>query len=153
MKKLIWIIDEEWSDYEVEIDILRETFPDCEIKISNYNYKEDLKKFGYKADGILAQVYADIPKDTIDKLKNNSGLTKKINFIKINNIEIDLIIKDDKIIVDMLAKMEDDSLDKFITLTQELFQISDTVVDKLTFMSIMNLIIFATNIAINPDIR
>lgn len=43
MKKLIWIIDEEWSDYEVEIDILRETFPDCEIKISNYNYKEDLK--------------------------------------------------------------------------------------------------------------
>ena len=47
--------------------------------------------------------------------------------------------------------MEDDSLDKFITLTQELFQSSDTVVDKLTFMSIMNLIIFATNIAINPS--
>lgn len=47
--------------------------------------------------------------------------------------------------------MEDDSLDKFITLTQELFQIPDTVVDKLTFMSIMNLIIFATNIAINPS--
>ena len=74
MKKLIWIIDEEWSDYEVEIDTLKETFPDCEIKMSNYNYKEDLEKFGYKADGILAQVYANIPKDTIDKLKNCKGI-------------------------------------------------------------------------------
>ena len=54
MKKLIWIIDEEWSDYEVEIDILRETFPNCEIKISNYNYKEDLKKFGLYEGSALA---------------------------------------------------------------------------------------------------
>lgn len=74
MKKLIWIIDEEWSDYEIEIDILKKSFPDCEIKMSNYDYKEDLDKFGYKADGILAQVYADIPKDTIDKLKNCKGI-------------------------------------------------------------------------------
>jgi len=44
MKKLFWIIDEEWSDYETEIEILKETFPDCEIKMSNYNYKEDLEK-------------------------------------------------------------------------------------------------------------
>ena len=74
MKKLFWIIDEEWSDYEIEIEILKETFPDCEIKMSNYNYKEDLEKFGYKADGILAQVYADIPKTTIDKLENCKGI-------------------------------------------------------------------------------
>lgn len=74
MKKLIWIIDEEWSDYKVEIDILKKTFSDCEVKISNYNYTEDLEKFGYKADGILAQVYADIPKGTIDKLKNCKGI-------------------------------------------------------------------------------
>lgn len=74
MKKLFWIIDEEWSDYETEIEILKETFPDCEIKMSNYNYKEDLEKFGYKADGILAQVYADIPKTTIDKLENCKGI-------------------------------------------------------------------------------
>ena len=33
MKKLIWIIDEEWSDYKTEIKILRENFPDCEIKM------------------------------------------------------------------------------------------------------------------------
>ena len=74
MKKLFWIIDEEWSDYETEIEILKKTFLDCEIKMSNYNYKEDLEKFGYKADGILAQVYADIPKTTIDKLENCKGI-------------------------------------------------------------------------------
>ena len=74
MKKLFWIIDEEWSDYEIEIEILKETFPGCEIKMSNYNYKEDLEKFGYKADGILAQVYADIPKTTIDKLEHCKGI-------------------------------------------------------------------------------
>mgnify|MGYP003092042618 CR=1 FL=1 len=43
MKKLFWIIDEEWSDYEIEIEILKETFPDCEIKISNYNGKQKRK--------------------------------------------------------------------------------------------------------------
>jgi len=67
---LIWIIDEEWSDYEIEKEFLKNKYKDVEIKISNYNYDEDLKNFGYKADGILAQVYADLPKDFIERLEN-----------------------------------------------------------------------------------
>lgn len=67
---LIWIIDEEWSDYDLEHEILEKKFPNVEIKRSTYDYNEDLETFGKYADGVLAQVYADIPKETIDKLEN-----------------------------------------------------------------------------------
>lgn len=71
---LIWIIDEEWKDYDLENEVLKEKYPDVEIKCSTYDYKKDLEEFGYKADGILAQVYAPIPKETIDKLENCKGI-------------------------------------------------------------------------------
>ncbi len=70
MSPLIWIIDEEWPDYDVETKILKEKYPDCEIKFSGNDYKKDLEEFGYKADAIIAQVYVYIPKETIDKLEN-----------------------------------------------------------------------------------
>lgn len=62
---LIWIIDEEWSDYEYEKEALEKEFPGVEIRCSTYDYEKDLAEFGYKADGILAQVYADLPASTI----------------------------------------------------------------------------------------
>ena len=37
-------------------------------------WQKDLKEFGYRADGILAQVYASIPKSTIDRLENCKGI-------------------------------------------------------------------------------
>lgn len=67
---LIWIIDEEWKDYDYETQVLGETFPGVEIKTSTYDYQKDLDEFGYRADGILAQVYADIPAELISKLEN-----------------------------------------------------------------------------------
>lgn len=67
---LIWIIDEEWTDYDLEKEYLPKVFENVDIRISNYDYEEDLKEFGYKADAILAQVYAEIPRNTIEKLKN-----------------------------------------------------------------------------------
>ena len=67
---LIWIIDEEWSDYEFEKEFFYERYPNVEIRISGYDYFKDLEKFGYKADAILAQVYSVIPRDVIDKLDN-----------------------------------------------------------------------------------
>ena len=71
---LIWIIDEEWKDYDLENEVLRKKFPGVEIKCSTYDYEKDLNEFGYKADGILAQVYAPIPKETIEKLENCKGI-------------------------------------------------------------------------------
>ena len=69
MKPLIWIIDEEWPDYEVEEGILNKAFPGCTIKHSGNNYKKDLDDFGKEADAVICQVYVDLPKETIDKLE------------------------------------------------------------------------------------
>ena len=49
------------------------------------------------------------------------------------------------------SEMDDNVLDDFIDLTQELFQIPDVTMDKLTFMALLNLISFATKIAVNPS--
>ncbi|CAM3224281.1 NAD(P)-dependent oxidoreductase [Sporolactobacillus spathodeae] len=68
MKPLIWIIDEEWSDYQTETSILKDAFPDCEIRHSGNDYLKDLDDFGKDADAILCQVYIDMPKETIEKL-------------------------------------------------------------------------------------
>lgn len=70
MKPLIWIIDEEWPDYEIEKRLLREAFPDCTLKFSGYDYREDLESFGKNAHAILSQIYTAISKDVIDELTN-----------------------------------------------------------------------------------
>lgn len=74
MKPLFWFIDEEWKDYDIETAVLREQYPDCELKFSNYDYKRDLEEFGYRADAIIAQVYAQIPASTIQRLQNCKGI-------------------------------------------------------------------------------
>ena len=70
MKPLIWIIDEEWADYDREIEMLNEKYPEYTIKMSGYDYQKDLEEFGKDADAIMAQIYTHIPKETIDKLDN-----------------------------------------------------------------------------------
>lgn len=70
MKPVIWIIDEEWLDYDIENATLKKEFPDCEIHYSGYDYAEDLKKFGGTVDGILAQVYTRLGKEEIGQLAN-----------------------------------------------------------------------------------
>ena len=71
---LIWIIDEEWKDYDMEKERLEARYPGVEIRCSTYDYEKDLKEFGYKADGILAQVYAALPASTINQLQNCKGI-------------------------------------------------------------------------------
>jgi phosphoglycerate dehydrogenase-like enzyme len=72
--RLFWIIDEEWPDYEAENAILRGAFPDCEIRYSKYDYAKDLEAFGYRADAILAQVYARVPAEAIARLERCKGI-------------------------------------------------------------------------------
>lgn len=74
MKPFIWIIDEEWPDYRVEEAMLKERYPDCIIKYSNYDYLNDLEDFGCLADVIICQVYASIPGHVIRKLVNCKGI-------------------------------------------------------------------------------
>lgn len=71
---LVWIIDEEWSDYEVEKELIKKLLPDAKIRHSGYDYKKDLEEFGYQADLILAQVYTKIDKEVIDRLEKCRGI-------------------------------------------------------------------------------
>lgn len=68
MQPLIWIIDEEWSEYQTEEKILKDAFPDCEIRHSGNDYQKDLKLFGKDADAILCQVYINLSSETIQQL-------------------------------------------------------------------------------------
>jgi lactate dehydrogenase-like 2-hydroxyacid dehydrogenase len=74
MKPLIWIIDEEWSEYRIEEKVFREKYPQSTIRYSSYDYAEDLEAFGYQADIIIAQVYAVIPGEVLRKLKKCKGI-------------------------------------------------------------------------------
>jgi Phosphoglycerate dehydrogenase and related dehydrogenases len=69
MEPHIWIIDEEWPDYEVEKTLLNEAFPGCKISCSGYDCMADLNAFGYRADAIICQVYARITAEFIAKLE------------------------------------------------------------------------------------
>lgn len=68
-KPLIWIIDEEWPDYDVEKELLQGAFPEGEIRFSGNDYGDDLADFGWKADAILCQIYVDMPGETIARLE------------------------------------------------------------------------------------
>ena len=74
MSPLIWIIDEEWSDYDFEQTLLPRLYPSCQIMRSTYDFKGDLEAFGAQADVILCQIYVDIPAEVIQKLVNCKGI-------------------------------------------------------------------------------
>lgn len=67
---LIWIIDNEWPDYEIEKKSILQKFPGCEIRFSPEDYESDLESFGRGADAIICQISADITRETIEKLEN-----------------------------------------------------------------------------------
>lgn len=68
MSKLIWILDQEWEDYEIEKNILNSFFPDCELKITKGDYLKDLNTFGKNADAIICQIYVSLPENLINQL-------------------------------------------------------------------------------------
>lgn len=74
MAPLIWIIDEEWSDYQLENELIHQRYPGATIKYSGYDYLDDYRNFGYRADLILAQVYVSLPRKTIEGLINCKGI-------------------------------------------------------------------------------
>jgi phosphoglycerate dehydrogenase-like enzyme len=70
MKPLIWIIDEEWPDYEIENSIFKQAFEDYEIRYSKNDFKSDLDSFGSRADAVLCQVNIAVDAPFIEKLDN-----------------------------------------------------------------------------------
>jgi phosphoglycerate dehydrogenase-like enzyme len=74
MDPLIWIIDEEWPEYDIEKEMFHDLYPGCTIKFSAHDYQQDLHSFGIFADVILCQIFASIPGEVIQKLKNCKGI-------------------------------------------------------------------------------
>ena len=74
MHPLIWIIDECWPEYDIEKAILDERYPGCTIKVSRYDYQEDLQAFGKDADVILLQIFASMPAAAIRQLTRCKGI-------------------------------------------------------------------------------
>ena len=64
----IWIIDDEWSNYNIEEKLLKEELKDCTIYYSKLNYANDLKKIGSKVDAVIVQISVNVSKEMIDKL-------------------------------------------------------------------------------------
>ena len=49
---VIWIIDEEWNAYDVEISLLTKAFPGVMFRRSCYDFWHDLEEFGSTVDGL-----------------------------------------------------------------------------------------------------
>jgi phosphoglycerate dehydrogenase-like enzyme len=73
-KKLVWIIDEEWQDYDEEKRLLHQELPEAEIRFSGYDYAADLEAFGCQADIILAQIYVPLPETVLGRLRCCKGI-------------------------------------------------------------------------------
>jgi D-3-phosphoglycerate dehydrogenase len=70
MKKLIWIIDEEWPDYDTENEVFKNSFDSHEIRYTGDDYVRDFDDFGHKADAIICQINIKVDAAFIDKLQN-----------------------------------------------------------------------------------
>jgi len=70
MNPIIWIIDEEWSNYELEKEVLLESFPESQIKFSSNDYEKDLESFGFLATAIICQISVVMGRQTIERLQN-----------------------------------------------------------------------------------
>lgn len=71
MSQLIWIIDDEWPDYEIEKEVFKQSLAGYEIRYSTpQTFRRDLEAFGRRADAILCQISVPIDRDVIDRLEN-----------------------------------------------------------------------------------
>ena len=65
---VIWIIDEEWNAYDVEISLLTKAFPGVMFRRSCYDFWHDLEEFGSTVDGLLAQVNVPLGDEVFSKM-------------------------------------------------------------------------------------
>ncbi len=66
---MIWILDNEWPDYELEKRLLKDYFPNTEVIISRDNFEKDAIKYGDKIEGVLCQVSIKLDKNILNKLE------------------------------------------------------------------------------------
>jgi len=71
MPKIIWIVDEEWDDYQIEKELIAESLSDYALRSSNKrNYLIDIDRFGSQVDALIAQIDIEISGEILEKLPN-----------------------------------------------------------------------------------
>jgi len=91
MNTLIWIIDEEWTDYLSEIARIHKAFPSADIRHSGNDFAADLADFGHRADAIICQINIDMGKKTIQALENCKVIS--VYGAGYNNVDVDAATK------------------------------------------------------------
>ena len=71
----VWIIDLDYSTHEIERAIIRSELPDATILDTGYDISDTLTKYGSEVAGILAQIYASIDAETMDRMPNLKAIS------------------------------------------------------------------------------
>ncbi|WP_196605659.1 C-terminal binding protein [Pectinatus haikarae] len=70
MHPLLWIIDDEWTNYNIENSIFKKYLKTYDIRYSTYKtFREDAEVFAPLADAVLSQINIPMDRDLIGKLK------------------------------------------------------------------------------------
>ncbi len=72
---LIWILDNEWNDYDIEFRMLREVFPEVNIVVSKNNFIQKAREIGESVDGIICQVDIPIHYEFLELVPNCRGIS------------------------------------------------------------------------------
>lgn len=68
MQPEIWIIDDEWESYDLELGVIKKAFPDNRVHFSGKNYKEDAGRYAASADAVICQIDVLMDRSFIEKL-------------------------------------------------------------------------------------
>ena len=70
MKPVIWIIDDEFDNYDIEKNVIKQELKDAEIIFSGRDFLKELDTVGKKADAVITQISMDINASVIEKLEH-----------------------------------------------------------------------------------
>jgi D-3-phosphoglycerate dehydrogenase len=81
-----WIVDDEWPDYEAELELLRRVHPGCEIRLSKEASPQEIEDFGRQADALICQISVPVDRKLIEQLKNCKVIS--VYGVGYNNVDV-----------------------------------------------------------------
>lgn len=120
MSKLIWIIDEEWDNYDIEKRIIKQELPTYDIRFSGKDFYNDLELFGKYAEGIIAQIDVALSLDVINKLESCKIIS--VYGIGYNNVDIEAAKKKEIIIANVPGYCVEEVSDHVISFIFEFYK-------------------------------
>lgn len=85
-KNLVWLLDDEWEDHELEFAVLREALPEADIRLTTHDFAGDLAAFGKDADVIISQISFNFTREILEQLTRCKGIA--VTGSGYNNIDV-----------------------------------------------------------------